>query len=73
MDQAAAAYDQYIKDTEEAGISDRDEQSVAYRRAAIWMMLIFRSVTKFSSFMSFLFYIYYYSIMVFLKLNKSFV
>ena len=23
--------DQYIKDTEEAGISDRDEQSVAYR------------------------------------------
>ena len=31
VDQAAAAYDQYIKDTEEAGISDRDEQSVAYR------------------------------------------
>ena len=31
VDQAAAAYDQYIKDTEEAGISDRDDQSVAYR------------------------------------------
>lgn len=33
-DQAAAAYDQYIKDTEEAGISDRDDQSVAYRYLA---------------------------------------
>ena len=31
VDQAAAANDQYIKDTEEADISDRDEQSVAYR------------------------------------------
>ena len=30
-DQAAAAYDQYIKDTEEQGINERDDQSGAYR------------------------------------------
>merc|ERR1719225_568341 len=33
-DQAAAAYDQYIKDTEEAGINERDDQSGAYRYLA---------------------------------------
>jgi len=33
-DQAAAAYDQYIKDTEEQGINERDDQSGAYRYLA---------------------------------------
>ena len=33
-DQAAAAYHQYIVDTEDQGISDRDQQSKAYRYLA---------------------------------------
>ena len=33
-DQAAAAYEKYIQDTEEQGITDRDDQSGAYRYLA---------------------------------------
>lgn len=37
-DQAAAAYHQYISDTENQGITDRDQQSKAYRFLAQYFL-----------------------------------